>query len=256
VGFPIIAQANGDGDGIPDYRDNCPSVYNPDQSDLDEDGLGDVCDPDDDNDGVLDAVDNCPFDANPDQIDIDQDGIGDVCDPSNEIPDTDGDLVTDDIDNCPSVHNPDQLDNDGDGAGDACDPDDDNDGLADLDDPHPLMVEAVDLIMVAKNDVQEYATYPVRKEVEGLLSRVLSYLDAAEEVLLTLESEGGQMNAGEIRSLRMRAKAYISSAMRILKHLESMIPHYEKMDPLTADSLKSMDLHDTWILLDHALGMV
>jgi hypothetical protein len=72
--------ANGDGDGIPDYRDNCPSVYNPDQSDLDGDGLGDVCDPDDDNDGIFDDVDNCPFDANPDQIDVDNDGIGDVCD--------------------------------------------------------------------------------------------------------------------------------------------------------------------------------
>jgi Putative Ig domain/VHL beta domain/Thrombospondin type 3 repeat len=34
-----------DGDGVPDASDNCPSVPNPDQSDLDANGVGDVCDP-------------------------------------------------------------------------------------------------------------------------------------------------------------------------------------------------------------------
>jgi hypothetical protein len=76
------ASADGDFDGIPDYRDNCPSVFNPDQCDTDEDGFGDVCDDDDDNDGVLDIVDNCPLEINPDQLDSDSDGIGDVCDPT------------------------------------------------------------------------------------------------------------------------------------------------------------------------------
>ena len=33
-----------DGDGIFDDIDNCASVYNPDQADLDQDGIGDVCD--------------------------------------------------------------------------------------------------------------------------------------------------------------------------------------------------------------------
>jgi len=37
-------------------------------------------DNDRDNDGVLNDVDNCPFDANPDQTDLDQDGQGNVCD--------------------------------------------------------------------------------------------------------------------------------------------------------------------------------
>ena len=84
-----------DEDEVPDELDNCPDVYNPDQTDTDLDGVGDACD-------------NCPTVGNPGQEDQDDDGVGDACD------------------NCPSVANPDQTDSDGDGAGDACDgcPDD------------------------------------------------------------------------------------------------------------------------------------
>jgi hypothetical protein len=35
-----------DNDGIPDFRDNCPATYNPDQKDENANGKGDVCDPD------------------------------------------------------------------------------------------------------------------------------------------------------------------------------------------------------------------
>ncbi|MCA1744198.1 MAG: BNR-4 repeat-containing protein [Bacteroidales bacterium] len=41
---PSLDSSDEDGDGIPAFKDNCPLIYNPDQSDLDGDGLGDVCD--------------------------------------------------------------------------------------------------------------------------------------------------------------------------------------------------------------------
>jgi hypothetical protein len=68
-----------DGDGGPDFLDNCPFTPNPGQQDVDGDGYGDVCD-------------NCPATANLDQKDYDNDGVpglqpgptdnfgGDVCD--------------------------------------------------------------------------------------------------------------------------------------------------------------------------------
>ncbi|MDO8504982.1 MAG: thrombospondin type 3 repeat-containing protein [bacterium] len=62
--------------------------------------------------------------------------------PSNEeavtplvtpLPDKDHDGITDAEDNCPEVENKQQENNDRDAGGDLCDPDDDNDGLADID---------------------------------------------------------------------------------------------------------------------------
>ena len=76
-------------------------------------------DMDTDGDGVLDSADNCPLDFNPDQTDDDGNGVGDLCDMG--LPDTDGDGVDDLIDNCINVPNPGQQDADGDLIGDACD---------------------------------------------------------------------------------------------------------------------------------------
>lgn len=72
-----------DGDGIPDYgrfADNCPTIPNPRQSNLDADGAGDECDPDIDGDMVLNIRDNCVAAFNVDQSDEDRDGTGDACD--------------------------------------------------------------------------------------------------------------------------------------------------------------------------------
>lgn len=131
--------------------DNCPHVDNPEQQDLDEDGLGDACDLDLDGDGVPNQEDNCPDIENQDQADADGDGFGDRC---SQDPDQDqvprrwqesgepgqpcrGGQVERCDDNCPDDPNPGQEDADFDGLGDACDPDREGDGVPNEEDNCP-----------------------------------------------------------------------------------------------------------------------
>jgi hypothetical protein len=100
-----------DGDAISDGLDNCPSVFNPAQTDSDFDSLGDLCDLDDDNDKSPDDQDCAPTDdeAFP--------GADEECDGMDN--------------NCNFLVDEGFADYDGDGLKDCADEDDDNDGTAD-----------------------------------------------------------------------------------------------------------------------------
>ncbi|MGQ8364318.1 FG-GAP-like repeat-containing protein [Glaciecola sp. 1036] len=128
-------QLDSDFDNIADGFDNCPSVVNTDQADMDGDGIGDLCDStddtDSDNDGVPDIEDAFPNDPN-EWIDTDGDGIG-----NNGDTDDDGDGVSDSEDAFP-LDPAESVDTDGDGIGNNADTDDDNDGVPDAQDAYPL----------------------------------------------------------------------------------------------------------------------
>ncbi|NRB64193.1 MAG: thrombospondin type 3 repeat-containing protein, partial [Saprospiraceae bacterium] len=86
-------QQDQDEDGVPDACDTCPDVPN----------AGDLQDADDDQDGIPNTCDNCPSISNSNQRDVDDNGIGDVCDTEvcdNKDNDGDGlideDLICDD----------------------------------------------------------------------------------------------------------------------------------------------------------------
>jgi hypothetical protein len=122
-------QKDGDRDAHGDACDNCPSVANLKQDDEDDDGTGDACettpifsDQDDDDDGILNKDDSCIHAADPSGRDTDRDTVGDACD------------------NCAAVANTSQADSDGDGVGDECANggaslnDEDDDGVVDVND--------------------------------------------------------------------------------------------------------------------------
>jgi hypothetical protein len=67
-------------------------------------------------------VDNCPVTADPNQANIDRDGINDLCGPPDDLifSDSDRDGVPVPGDNRPSTPNPDEASANGDGFGDVC----------------------------------------------------------------------------------------------------------------------------------------
>jgi hypothetical protein len=89
--FQFSTTSDWDGDGLPQYMDNCDAVYNPAQTDADGDGIGVPCDTNDasadaadaDSDGFANFADSCPYQKS--IVDSDSDGIANVCDPASAV---------------------------------------------------------------------------------------------------------------------------------------------------------------------------
>jgi len=90
-----ITSFDSDQDNVIDHIDNCVKIKNSNQTDTDNDSLGNPCDPDDDNDGILDLMDAFDSDSK-EWADFDFDGIGSTADT-----DDDNDGILDDIDLTP-----------------------------------------------------------------------------------------------------------------------------------------------------------
>lgn len=72
---PEVTESDGDGDGVADSEDNCPSIANPDQSDANNNDLGDACDNSDtDSDGLTDAEEYA-LGTDPSNPDTNADGV-------------------------------------------------------------------------------------------------------------------------------------------------------------------------------------
>ena len=106
-----------DADNVLDRNDNCEEVFNPDQRDFDDDGIGDACETDDDRDGIADFEDLCP---QADSVFWHRSVAGDL---------DNGELYWVQLDNDKDAF--DRPGGDRTPGGDVCDPDDDNDGVLD-----------------------------------------------------------------------------------------------------------------------------
>jgi hypothetical protein len=196
-----LASVDRDCDTIPNEKDNCPDIANPDQKDSDRSQVHCRAPAADGSssgtcinigDGIGDACDNCPAVTNNDQKDTDRDGVGDVCDSCPDTPpwnDQDNDCVPDGKDNCPAISNKDQKDSDidlfwifpiphPDGVGEVCDncpgfynpgqADSDKDGTGDACDTNKFTIKLNETIFIdpSKPELNWYKGTPYPRDMD------------------------------------------------------------------------------------------
>jgi Ca2+-binding RTX toxin-like protein len=91
AGADLLIAFDGPPDSFPE-SDDLTCGADPDSyiADVGDDAINPDCETnaDPDADGIPASVDNCPTAANPDQADVDGDGLGDACDPTDDRPPT------------------------------------------------------------------------------------------------------------------------------------------------------------------------
>jgi RHS repeat-associated protein len=183
---------DGDGDGIPDSKDNCPITHNPVQSDRDGDIWGDPCDTDIDGDGVPNGSDNCPLIPNPSQQP-----------PLPCIGDRDGDGIPDGSDPCPDVWTaPGSPDGDNDGIPNPCDPDYVRTMLTGSPTPCPprlaeLPIYGLERVGTARPNVMLSDTVPTRIFTRAMLKKEYELHDHLGNVrVVTTDEKQAEIVAG------------------------------------------------------------
>jgi hypothetical protein len=172
-----------DADGRPDLSDNCYAAANLDQSDLDRDALGDVCDLDSDGDGVFNDLED--GDGLPEgdraalHLDGDNDGI-----PAAQDADDDNDGLEDrGEDRYPA-------DTDNDGVGNWLDRDDDGDTLYD-EDERALGANPQDFLSVPYGERVAYVQLSPEDGARALVSATLRELYAGRAAPMAISAELG-----------------------------------------------------------------
>jgi len=189
--------------------DNCPLLFNPDQTDTDNDLLGDSCDSDDDNDGLSD-LDEAIHGTNPLNPDSDLDELTDGdevnihgTDPLDDDSDNDNLLDGEEINTYGTL--PNNSDTDGDGADDGVevsagtDPLDDTSFPADGDINEDGLVNAADVLLatrIVSGDLTPTASQLLHGDVAPLAGGV--------------PAPDGVMNAGDLLLIQRKALGIVS----------------------------------------------
>ena len=173
-----------DGDGLVDQMDNCPTMQNEGQENLDNDNFGDICDSDEDGDGIENTEDLCPRDLAVWNSEVFNDWDRDGCLDSMNDFDDDNDGTLDmmgstPIDECPKGvigwNSSDRtLDWDQDGChDDEEDTNDDNDGFEDVYDLCPRgLIGAVMSTDDADGDGCVDGVEDIDDDADGVLNEV------------------------------------------------------------------------------------